>query len=111
MYEYLHNDDPANATLHVIIPSRLVAFACPDDLRPVEGPGEAPPWADIAGRRHFGPDYYADILGDFGVQLVVRCDAAAAYDGGAWAARGLAVERLGGVYNIYYKYIILYYYK
>ena len=96
MEEYVHYDNPANGKLHVIIPSRLIAFPCPSDLEVDEESGEAPQWLDIAGERHFGPDYYADVLGDFDVQLVVRCDAAATYDDDAFASRGLAVERLGG---------------
>jgi hypothetical protein len=96
MEEYIHYDSPANGKLHVVIPSRLIAFPCPSDLEADEDSGEAPPWVDIAGVRHFGPDYYADILGDFDVQLVVRCDATATYDDDAFASRGLAVERLGG---------------
>jgi len=96
MEEYIHYDNPANGKLHVIIPSRLIAFPCPSDLEVDEESGEAPQWLDMAGGRHFGPDYYADILGDFDVQLVVRCDASATYDDAAFASRGLAVERLGG---------------
>ena len=32
MEEYVHYDSPANGKLHVIIPSRLIAFPCPSDL-------------------------------------------------------------------------------
>jgi hypothetical protein len=96
MEEYMHYDSAANGKLHVIIPSRLIAFPCPSDLEVDEASGEAPQWVDIAGERHFGPDYYADVLGDFDVQLVVRCDASATYDDDAFASRGMAVERLGG---------------
>jgi hypothetical protein len=95
MEEYMHYDNPANGKLHVVIPSRLIAFPCPSDLEVDEETGEAPQWVDTAGKRHFGPDYYADVLGDFDVQLVVRCDASVAYDD-AFTSRGLAVERLGG---------------
>ena len=96
MEEYMHYDNPANGKLHVIIPSRLIAFPCPSDLEADEVSGQVPPWMDIAGDRYFGPDYYADILCDFDVKLVVRCDAAATYDAAAFASRGVAVERLGG---------------
>ena len=96
MEEYMHYDSPANGKLHVIIPSRLIAFPCPSDLEADEVSGQAPQWVDIASDRYFGPDYYADILGDFDVQLVVRCDASATYDAAAFASRGMAVERLGG---------------
>jgi hypothetical protein len=92
----MHYDNPANGRLHVIIPSRLIAFPCPSDLEADQATGEARQWMDMAGDRYFGPDYYADVLGDFDVQLVVRCDASATYDAAAFASRGLAVERLGG---------------
>ena len=95
MDEYMHYDAPANGKLHVIIPTRLIAFPCPSDLPADPASGEAPQWLDVEGGRRFGPHYYADVLGDFDVQLVVRCDAAASYDEGAFGASGIAVERLG----------------
>jgi hypothetical protein len=93
--EYNHYDNPANGKIHVIIPSQLVAFPCPSDIPVDPASGVAPQWVDAGGERHFGADYYADILGDFDVQLVVRSDAPAAYDEAAFAARGIAIERLG----------------
>ena len=96
MDEYVHYDNPANGKLHVIIPSRLIAFPCPSDLAADQVTGQAPQWVDIGRDRLIGPGYYADILLDFGVQLLVRCDASAPYDAAAFASRGMAVERLGG---------------
>ena len=115
MQEYLHYDNPLNGCLHVIIPSRLIAFQCPCNLSDL-APDNNGQWHDTEGRRYFGPAFYADLLGgDFGVEVVVRCDreggsrehddasdgdeagpaaASAGYDESAFAQRGLAVERL-----------------
>jgi hypothetical protein len=73
MKEYQHYDSAANGVLHVIIPSKVIAFRCPSQLPDVQSP--SCPWRDIDGERHFGPSYYADILsGDFNVQLVTLPD-------------------------------------
>jgi hypothetical protein len=79
MDEYLHYDSPANGRLHVVIPSKLIAFQCPSDLPTLQHlrpESEDRHWADAGGKRHFAPAFYAEILdSDYGVQLVVRCDA------------------------------------
>jgi hypothetical protein len=73
MEEYMHYDNPANGGLHVIIPSRLIAFPRPSAMPKDPETGEAPQWRDAGGQRSFGASYFADVLGDFGVSLVVRC--------------------------------------
>jgi hypothetical protein len=50
-------------------------------------------WADVDGQRHFSASYYAEVLSDFDVQLVVRCGAQS-YDEAAFVRRGMAVEEL-----------------
>ena len=75
--EHLHYDNPLNGSLHVIIPSRLIAFKCPRDVEDKVKDLSNDQWVDVDGERHFSPSFYADILGsDFGVQVVVRCDGA-----------------------------------
>ena len=124
MQEYQHYDNPLNGYLHVIIPSRLIAFSTPSNLSELSAGGSDVPWLDVDGRRFFGAEFYADILGgDFGVEVVVGCDqsesdggnawvfedgsddegagegqaawASSGYDESAFAGRGMAVERLG----------------
>ena len=77
MEEYLHYSNPANGRLHVIIPSELIAFQRPSDPSTLLLPDSTMRlWADSSSGRHFSPAFYADILGmDYGVQLVVQCDA------------------------------------
>ena len=67
MPEYLHYDSPANGSMHVVVPGRLLVFPCPADL-----PNDSL-WADSADGRHFSAAYFADIFGDFDVHMVVRC--------------------------------------
>jgi hypothetical protein len=90
MEEYAHYDNPLNGSLHILVPDKLLALPCPADL-----PAGAL-WADAAGARAFSPAYYADILGDFAVAVVVRaCDGTCAgYDPSPFAAQGIAVEDL-----------------
>jgi hypothetical protein len=124
MQEYQHYDNPLNGYLHVIIPSRLIAFSNPSNLSELSAGGSDAPWLDVDGRRFFGAEFYADILGgDFGVEVVVGCDqsesdagdgwmvedgsddegaeegqaseGSSGYDESAFAGRGMAVERLG----------------
>ncbi len=117
MQEYQHYDNPLNGILHVIIPSRLIAFQAPVNLERLSSEYGQGHYLDVDGRRYFGPGYFADILGgDFGVQVVVRCetetvepgvdwlegaanddDACAdvgGYDHSAFEERGMAVEIL-----------------
>jgi hypothetical protein len=73
MEEYTHYDSLANGVIHTIIPSKLLAFPRPSVLPAVQG--ATTPWLDVDGVRHFGPNFYADVLGsEFGVSVVVRCD-------------------------------------
>ena len=87
MQEYLHYDNPANGSLHVIVPGKLLAFPCPEEL-PYGGE-----WADEGGARRFSAGYFADILADFGVQTVTRCGGAP-YGAGALEQRRIGVEDL-----------------
>ena len=109
MREYLHYDNPANGVLHVIIPSELIAFQCPSNL-PSKCFETGRAWADVEGRRHFAPAFFAEVLSsDFDVSVIVSCDgspchAAGPHDGAdgsrahynerPFAAHGVAVERL-----------------
>ncbi len=104
MQEYLHYDNPANGLLHVIIPSKLIAFQ-----RPSSAPVSNGRWADVDGKRLLSPAFFAEILyGDFEVELVVRCEtfdpelasneldgtSRGGYDDGAFEEWGVAVEWL-----------------
>ena len=51
---------------------------------------------DDSGTRRFSPSYYADILSDFDVSVVLCCGGAGPvppYDSSALEARGIGVER------------------
>ena len=109
MQEYLHYDNPANGVLHVVIPSELIAFQCPSNL-PSKCFETGRAWADVEGRRHFAPAFFAEVLSsDFDVSVIVSCDASpchaagphdgtdgsrAHYNERPFAAHGVAVERL-----------------
>ena len=67
MQEHLHYDSPANGSLHVLVPGKLLAIDCPRDL---EGGAV---WSDAGDARRFSAAYHPDIFGDFGVRMVVRC--------------------------------------
>jgi hypothetical protein len=87
--EYVHYDSPLNGGFHVLVPDRLLVLHCPEDL-----PGGAA-WVDAGGVRRFSAAHYADILGDFDVEVVVRGGGdACSYDASAFAARGIEVEDL-----------------
>jgi hypothetical protein len=89
MQEYLHYDSPLNGGFHPVVPDKLLVFDCPADLP------DGAPWADDGGTRHFGPAYYADVFGDYGVSVVVRAAAAGGgYDPTAFAAHAIDVEDL-----------------
>jgi hypothetical protein len=73
MMEYEHYDNALNGTIHVIIPSKLIAFRRPSEFSSVQGNDMQ--WQDVEGERHFGPSFYADIMSsEFGVQILVRVD-------------------------------------
>ena len=92
MEEHLHYDSLANGQIHVVVPNKLLAFACPSDLP------EGKLWSDQGGARRFSPSYYGDVLGDFDVSVAVCCCGANAagppYDAAAMAGRGVALEAL-----------------
>jgi hypothetical protein len=89
MCEYLHYDSPANGGLHVVVPSELIIFPCPQSA-----PGSDQPDADADNNLHGRTAaLYADALSDFGVRLVLRCGGAE-YDNSAFAAAGIDVEDL-----------------
>jgi hypothetical protein len=74
--------------VHVVVPGKILIFDAPSPHMP---PGRQ--WHDVAGKRRFSADFYADLLHDLGVTLVVRADAAE-YDAEPFARRGIAVETL-----------------
>jgi hypothetical protein len=83
MREYLHYDSPANGGVHVVVPSKLIVFRCPSDDPTNE--------CDVPLRRT--PAYYAEVLADFGVRLVLRCGGAP-YDKAPLLAAGIDVDDL-----------------
>ena len=91
MDEHRHYASVANGELHVVVPNKLLAFRSPTDLPD----GRA--WIDDGGTRRFSPSYYADILSDFDVSVVLCCGGASAsppYDASALLERGVGVEVL-----------------
>jgi hypothetical protein len=74
--------------VHVVVPGKILMFDAPCPHLP---PGRS--WQDVDGERRFSADFYAELLHDLGVTLVVRADAAE-YDAGPFARRGIAVEPL-----------------
>ena len=91
IHEYMHYDCPLNGGFHAVVPDKLFVFDCPADLP------DGAKWADTGRSRRFGAAYYADVFGDFGVDVVVRCCDTAeggGYDVDAFAARGIEVEDL-----------------
>jgi hypothetical protein len=50
-------------------------------------------WQDVDGRRHFSAEFYADLLQELGVSVVIRAEAAE-YDPAPFTRRGIAVEDL-----------------
>ena len=87
MPEHIHYDSLANGALHVLVPGKLIAFPCPANL-----PGDEV-WADAGGARQFSPAYFGDVLGDFGVEIVLRCGVLC-YDTWAFEQHGISVENL-----------------
>ena len=87
MQEHIHYDSLANGALHVLVPGKLIAFPCPANL-----PGDEV-WADAGGARQFSPAYFGDVLGDFGVEIVLRCGVLC-YDTWAFEQHGISVENL-----------------
>ena len=96
MQEHLHYAGVANGELHVVVPDKLLAFRTPTDLPD----GRA--WMDDSGTRRFSPSYYADILSDFDVSVVLCCcggtgsGSVLPYDASALEASGMGVEVISG---------------
>ena len=91
MEEHLHYASVTNGELHVVVPNKLLAFRAPTDLP------EGYAWMDDNGARRFSPSYYADILPDFDVSVVLCCGGAGSdppYDASTLEARGMGVEVL-----------------
>ncbi len=87
--EHRHYASVANGELHVVVPNKMLAFRAPTDLPD----GRA--WMDDSGTRRFSPSYYADILSDFDVSVVLCCGGAGSdppYDASVLEARGIGVE-------------------
>jgi hypothetical protein len=87
MLEYVHYDGKLNGGLHMVIPDKLLVFSCPQDLP------DGKSWMDVSGERAFSPAFYADLLFDFNVQLVIRTSECS-YDTSAFEQRGIEVEDL-----------------
>jgi hypothetical protein len=85
--ECVHYADPANANLHILLPGKLLSISCPADLP------DGRQWMDDGARRHFSPAFYADLLGEFDVVLVL-CLENCGYDCGPFTKRGIGVEEL-----------------
>ena len=91
--EYQHLDDPLNADMHEVVPGKLLVMKGPRDL-----PGGAQ-WLDVHrqdgsfSHRDFSPKHYAEILHQFNVQVVVRCNAPQ-YDKSGFEDAGIAVVDL-----------------
>jgi hypothetical protein len=87
MEEHLHYDAVANGQLHVVVPSKLLAFRCPTDLP------DGRVWMDEGVGRQFSASYYAEVLGDFDVSVVVNCGRpGTGYDADPLEAAGVSVE-------------------
>ena len=91
--EYQHLDNPLNADMHEVVPDKLLVMRGPRDL-----PGGAQ-WLDVHredgsfSHRDFSPRHYAEILQQFNVQVVVRCNAPQ-YDKRGFEDTGIAVVDL-----------------
>jgi hypothetical protein len=76
---------PLNGSIHIIIPTKFILFNPPDPTIPPDLI-----FKDHNGRRRFRPEFYADLLYDLGVRLVLRLGAAD-YDPAPFTARGIRV--------------------
>ena len=98
--EYFHYDDPRNASMHVLVPGKLLVFTRPVDIGPTTIPGicERPvTWMDVDNQpRRFSPEYFAEIFEDWEVKLVLRCNPSS-YDLESFTARGIGAEEFSGL--------------
>ena len=92
MEECIHYSDPLNASLSIVLPGKLLYTPSPVDL-----PNEWQ-WMDDGATRLFSPAFYADLLGEFNVVLVI-CLEDCGYDRGPFLERGIAIEELELCYN------------
>jgi cell division cycle 14 len=92
--EYDNYDSTLNADLHEIVPGKFIAMRGPRDL------SEGQLYQDVLrsdgsfSHREFSPEHYAEVLGQFRVQAVVRLNVPR-YDACAMEAAGIAVAELG----------------
>ena len=85
--ECIHYSDPINANLHILLPGKLLFISSPTDLP------DGRQWMDEGAARRFSPSFYADLLGEFDVVLVIcleQCD----YNPAPFAHRGIGIEEL-----------------
>jgi hypothetical protein len=85
--ECIHYSDPINANLHVVIPGKLLFISNPVDLP------DSRQWMDDGATRRFSADFYADLLPDFDVVLII-CLEQCSYDPAPFVERGIGVEEL-----------------
>ena len=86
--DYEHCDSPLNADLHEVVPGKLIAMRGPCAILGGAMFQDLP-----GGSRAFCPAYYADILRQYDVQVVVRLNGPQ-YDSGEFEREGLAVADL-----------------
>jgi hypothetical protein len=90
--EWTHYSNPANGSLYIIAPGRLLLIPSPKDFP------DGRDWMDDKGTRRFSSEFYADLLGsEFGVVLVLSLaydDEVVEYDSAAFDRRGIAVENV-----------------
>lgn len=78
-----------NGQIHVVVPGKIILFKAPCGDLPADRL-----WMDRDGERHFSPAFYADLLLDLGVSLVIGADEAE-YDCSPFSDCGMGVESLG----------------
>jgi hypothetical protein len=92
------SDDPAdarspfNGRLHLVAPARFIVFPEPTSIQPAAAGSSGHSWLDVDGVRHFTTDFYADLLADLRVALVLRLDSRTNADDRHFIRRGIAVE-------------------
>jgi hypothetical protein len=91
--EMLHYADPANGSIHTVVPGKILCFPKPADLPPGKR------WMDFqaggaAAVRRFSAAFYADLFAELDVSVAV-CLHTSDYDRAAFAEQGIEVEDLG----------------
>ncbi len=89
----LHYADPANGSIHTLVPGKILCFPKPADLPPGKR------WMDFqageaASVRRFSAAFYADLFAELDVSVAV-CLHTSDYDRAAFADQGIEVEDLG----------------